>query len=764
MQSVASFLLRQRLCILLLIAAGTAYFALQVRHLTLETRFGDLIPQQHPYIKVHNQVRDIFGGATQVILMLEVRDGDIFNPVTLKKLQRVTFDLERIPGVDPHKIHSIATSRMKDFTFRSGSMDIDTLMFPDIPQTAAQMDRLRDRIYSNARYYGTFVSFDSKKALITVDFFEDGLDYVAVFDALSRIRAQVEDANHILSIAGEPMHLGYIRHYARAVQLVLLATICAILVMLYFYHRSKRATFIPFVGAALSAIWGLGFMALVGFNLDPLVLVLPFLISLMAARHCMQCLSRYNEQVTAGHDSRQAAARVLQTMLLPGMTSIVTDALGIALVAIAAIPVLTHIAIACAFWCCSTIVLSVVFAPLLLSYLPVRRRGQPSARIAAPLERLGGWVAGRGKWYVVVLTALLVVVGLNFAARLHVGDFMPGSSILWPFHRYNRDALRITMNVPLLNPLYVIVAGDEGGFATRGPTLREMERFQRYLSQHDRILFTRSIVNSLPGFLMASYENDPQWCHLPRDDRVLSMITRRLLYSGEPGTWDRFVDMGERYANIIVYCRDKMPSTVASVMAHISAYQEHTPGPPQGSYLLAGGPVGVQAAVRDVLAGAQSWNLLLALTGIFIFCTVMFRSVSAGVMLTVPLAISNVLTFALMGAYHIGLTVNTYPVASVGIGLGVDYGIYFLSRLREEQRHCQDLPQALRRTMGTNGRAIVQIATTLTAGLLLWVVSPLKFQAEMGALLAVLLLLNMLGALLLVPALACLLTPRFLRP
>jgi predicted RND superfamily exporter protein len=288
-----------------------------------------------------------------------------------------------------------------------------------------------------------------------------------------------------------------------------------------------------------------------------------------------------------------------------------------------------------------------------------------------------------------------------------------------------------------------------------------MDRFQRYLATHERVMFTYSIVNSLPGFLMSSNEDDPRWCHLPREDRVLSFICRRLLYAGEPGTWDRYVDMQDKYGNIVVYCRDKMPATVESIIKHIQNYLKDTPGPPGGKYLLAGGAVGVQAAVRDVIADSQTMNLVLALGGVFVLCTLTFRSIAAGLLCTIPLAISNVLTFALMGAYHIGLTVNTFPVSSIGIGLGVDYGIYYLGRLLEERDCGCDLKTAVANALTTNGKSIIQIATTLTIGLGLWIFSPLKFQAEMGMLLAILLLLNMLGALLLIPAMLCIFKPKF---
>ncbi len=180
-------------------------------------------------------------------------------------------------------------------------------------------------------------------------------------------------------------------------------------------------------------------------------------------------------------------------------------------------------------------------------------------------------------------------------------------------------------------------------------------------------------------------------------------------------------------------------------------------------FRLAAGVIGLQAAVNEVVASAQVWNLTFALLGLFLFCTVNFRSFTAGLILTIPLAISTLVGFAIMALTEVGLTVSTYPVSSVAIGFGVDYGIYFISRLQEEGKHAEDLNTAILRTMISNGKAIIIIATTITLGLACWMFSTLRFQAEMGAFFALLLLLNMLGALLLVPSLLALIKPKFAR-
>ena len=260
---------------------------------------------------------------------------------------------------------------------------------------------------------------------------------------------------------------------------------------------------------------------------------------------------------------------------------------------------------------------------------------------------------------------------------------------------------------------------------------------------------------------MASNEDNPDWYHMPKEDNVLSFLYRHMVYAGEPGTWDRYVEPRDMMSNIIIYCRDKMPKTIETVIAQVKDYINTHSQIKEGSYLLAGGTVGVQAGVREEIAAAQTLNLTLALLGLFIFCTINFRSFVAGLILTIPLFMSNMVTFALMAAYQIGLSVNTYPISSIGIGLGVDYGIYFVSRLLEEVENSGDLNTAIINTVRTNGKAIIIIATTLTVGLIAWLFSPLKFQAEMGALFALLLFLNMLGALLLVPSIIAIIKPKF---
>ena len=778
MKKFAEFVDRYRWGILFLGLLVTLFFAYQLVSLKVGTDFEDLLPPNNPYIKVHKEIRKKFGGTNQVLMMLQVRKGDIFNDKTLAKIKYLTERARTIPSADRDKIKSIATRRAKYVENSSGVTKYACFMFPDLPKNQEEIDLLRERIYSNARFYGPYVSLDSKKSLITVDFVEEEMDFLKIYEDLQRIRTEVEDENHILNIAGEPMHLGYVHHHNKDIFWILGGTILVILTSLFFdFKRSFKFMIIPLITAGISAVWGLGFMSILGYTLDPLILVLPFLIALMTARHSMQLILRYIEEIGQGASNREAARTLIWAMFTPGLSSIVTDAGGVALVACAAIPLLQKIAYTCLFWSIVTVVFSLIFTPIFLIVLPesknlrnhvvksyqeMRKEGFYERR----LTRIGVWIGGTGKWVIVGMTVIITAVSLVYSLNIQVGDFVPGSSILWPDHRYNKDALRISYSMPLLNPIYIMVGGGRQGKADMedGGMARTIDAFQRSIQRNPRVSFVQSVVNQIPDFWSGRQDGNPRFSFIPQEKNLAGYAFRAMYQGMRPGDMNEFVSFENDAVNVIVYCRDRMPNTLKGVMAHINGYLDKNKLKDKflEEFHLCGGSLGVQAAIRDVIAEAQIWNLALALSMVFVCVALNFNSLSAGVILTVPLFISNLIAFALMAAYQIGLTVNTFPVSSVGIGLGVDYGIYFIGRLREEKKTTQDLNQAIVNTMRSNGKSIFLIATTLCMGLLVWLFSELKFQAQMGALLAILLFLNMLGALFLVPSLIAILKPKFL--
>jgi predicted RND superfamily exporter protein len=788
MEKFAEFCIKKKNLVLGIILLITLFFGYHITRLKIKTVFDDLLPQGHEYIKVHNKFRRLFGGGNHVTIIVQVKEGDIFNKTTLGKIRYISEELYKVPAVDRFKVLSIGVTKMKKIVIDAQGFRVVPVM-KTIPETEEEMKKLRLSVYGNEMCYGPFVSFDSKKAMITADFFDEEIDYKVVFKELSRIRKETEDDNNIVAIAGEPMHYGYIRENVTRVNLILIGTVAIIVVILYFYFRSKRGVIIPIVTAGVSGVWGLGFMSLMGYNLDPLVLVLPFLISLMTARHSMQLCARFLEEYGSGKSINASSQIIISSMFIPGLTSIVTDCLGIALVAVAPIPILQKVAITCAFWSIATTVLALILTPILLAYIPEskrlaaqlaeeERKKKRETFLDRSLPRIGRWIVGKGKWVVITVSVLLTIWGFIYSERLIVGDMLPGSNLLWPFHRYNIDGFRISFAMPVLCPLYIMIEGDQEQSIDIPNLLREIYKFQGFIRNAftgtGRVMFIQSVISTFPGAQYMVKEGNPNWYFFPLLDEEVLYSFRRTIYGAEPGDIDKYLDGDERYTNIVVFCRDKTGTTIKMVIDKVKEFIEKQSFIGKGTkvtvpsgkesnirYSLAGGAIGVQAAVNEVINASQLWNLILALGGVFLCVMIQYRSMAAGLILTIPLAISNLICFALMGVYQIGLTVSTYPVSSVGVGLGVDYGIYYLSRLQEEMRDVGDLNQAIINTLKSNGKSIVMIATTLTIGLVFWLFSTLRFQAWMGALLAVLLFCNMLGALFLVPTLVAIFKPKF---
>ncbi len=812
MKRFADFIINNRLPILIVIIAITVFFLYQaITNLTVKTIFPDLLPRNHAYTKLHDEIQHKFGGANQVLIMVQVRDSedggaynDIFNTETLTIVKDITNKLYTFPAVDRNKIMSLASRSVRDIKITTQGMSLDNIMFPDVPQTQEELDELRLTVYGSPMCYPVLVSLDSKKTLIMVDFFEEQIDYRELFKYFTDLRAEFENENNIVAIAGEPMHLGYIDNYVGDVLKILGITILAMMIILYVFFRSFRGMTLPVLAAAISAVWGLGFLSLMRFNLDPLVLVFPFLIAAMAASHSVQVIKRYTEEAYRLQDVKKASKCVIEHLFVPGFAGIITDASGIIVIALTPIPILQKITLSCAFWAFATVAIAMILVPIVLSYMPIRTAREGSGLLDRMLAGTGRWLAGWGKIPVLAVSALLLVWGSTHVNDITIGSALPGSEILWPWHRYNTDAFRITFAMPLLSPLYVIVEGDKPQSVAHPEVLRDVQAFSQYMRKTEdmRVIMSLTILGQVPGRNRGVRDSDPNWYFMPNVDTQLLQLYKSVIFGSAPGQFDQYIDNDEQALNVLIYTRDKTTATIDIVFKRIHEFiREHSrfglrvqdvqregfdkfvywldgffreqqaPIPPKPKvegaeevyYRLAGGAVGVQAAINECLTLYQIWTFVLALATVLVLCTFIFGSVFAGVIITMPLILSNVLAFTFMAfnKQYLALTTATLPVASVGIGLGVDYGIYLVSRIIEEYRESGSIETAIVKALGTTGKAIVYIATTLVCGIIWWFFSKMMFQALMGLLLAIILLFNMLGALLIIPSAIALFKPRF---
>ncbi len=766
MRQFATWVVKQRALILGIVSLVTLFFGYFAGKIEMYTAFADLLPRDHPYIQVHNRFWKTFGGANVVLLSVEVREGDIFNVAVLEKIKKLTEIIERIPGANNYQIFSIARQKVKDVRATAWGIEVQPVMWPGVPRNSEQIERLRDIVFANPTIVGRLVSEDGKAALITAAFHEERLNYAALFQRIQQAIKQVEDANTRVFAAGEPILYGWIYYHLRAITWIIAFTCLSILGILILYYRNFNGVLIPIISALITFIWGTGFTALLGYNFEPLILVVPFLIAARTISHSIQFRERFFEELARCGDKERAAIESAAGLMMPGSVSIITDAIGLTVLIVAPMPILTKLAIAGSFWVLSNLVTVVILDPILCCYFPTPRRlanGDEGHWLDAPLRALANRCVHRaGRIVVMTCFAAVAIWSLYWYQFLTVGDSRPGSSLLWPDSEYNRAVRHINEKFQGTDHLYVIVEGQAESTLKAPQVLATIEAFQRYMLRSPHVGSSDSLVDLTRQINTVLHYNDPRWGLLPRSGEEVGGILMVAEHGSEPGDFDRWVNYNFQHGRVTFFLYDHKGDTLRDVIDRAKEFiQSH---PIDGAQLrLASGYAGVLAAANEAIAHSDKLTLGLMLFAQLIFCAIGFRSLVAGFLFVGVVLLSNTFGMALMAYWGVGLNVNTLPVISLGIGFGEDYGIYIVSRAIEEyQRQGRgDLTRALVDGVTTAGKAVLFTAFLISAGIALWSLSPLRFQAEMGTQLLIILSMNMLGGLFLLPALIAFLKPRF---
>src|SRR5918999_1905192 len=429
MRRIATFIVNKRAIILGFIIAATLCFTYLSLKIEMYTAFSDLLPADHPYIRVHDRFWKTFGGANVVLLSVEVSEGDIFNVPVLEKIKKLTEMIEQTPGANNYQIFSIARQKVKDVRATGWGIEVQPVMWPNVPQNPDEIEQLRDIVHANPTIVGRLVSEDSKAALITAALHEERLDYAALFRRIQQAIKEAEDANTRVLAAGEPILYGWIYHHLSSIALIVAFTCLSILVILILYYRNLNGVVIPLLSALITFIWGTGFTALMGYNFEPLILVVPFLIAARTISHSIQFRERFFEELDRTGDREKAAVESAAGLMMPGSISIVTDAIGLTVLLVAPMPILTKLAIAGSFWVLSNLVTVVILDPILCCYFPTPRRlpkGGEGHWLEAPLRRLGRLcVHPHGSILVAVCFAVIVGWSLYWYQFLTVGDSRP---------------------------------------------------------------------------------------------------------------------------------------------------------------------------------------------------------------------------------------------------------------------------------------------------------------------------------------------------
>jgi predicted RND superfamily exporter protein len=768
MEAYLHFLLRFRWPVLTTALAVTIFLGYHLSNAKIQMNFLDIIPPNHPYTQLAHKHARMFGSANVLVIAVEVKDGDIYNLDTLNKIDRLTIALLETPGVNPWQVRSISHPAVRSTQVTGAGIRVLPIFFPGPPNDEKAVARIKKAVYTNDGILDFYVSRDDKMALITAGFWESGLNLPRIQERLFQLQAQETDANHVIHMTGFPMLLCWIFSYKSWILYITALTILSIAVLLWFYFRTFQGVWIPLFSGGLSTLWALGFAGLLGFTIDLLMIVVFLLITARALSHSVQSMERYHEEYFRLGDKHAAIMHSYLGLFSPALVSIASDGLAILSLTIARIPLVQKLAVLSSFWIFTISVSVVTLHPILLSFLsPPRHDPKAGRRLSDHLytsinRALVKLTRGNARYVMAASFVVALAVGVYYSKQLKIGDVSIGKALFYTGHPYNVAYDRIIeKGFAGVSSLTIIAEGHEPGIFRKVEALNALEQFQRYMERHNAMAGgSASAVDMIRQLYQMFEEGIPKWAILPAESKDIGNMFGFFLQSAGAPTLERLVDKDLQNATITIFFRDYSHDTIMGALARAKDYIAANPVE-QIDFRLAGGLFGILAAINEEVEWSYTWNLVLVLVTVFVLSYLTYWSLAGALIVMIPSIVAQPLTETIMYWANIDMNINSLPVAAIGIGIGIDYGYYVLSRITEEYPRFADVDQAIEEALMTTGRAILFTGTTLTASVIFWLFFPMRFQAEMALLLTLILFLHIVGALLFIPAMVSLFKPRF---
>ncbi len=774
---IAHWVMQHRRAVGLVFIGLTVFFACGLRNVQLRTIFSDLLPKNHPFVLTYKDHPN-FGNPLTMSIMVKRKDGDIYNAETLDKVWQLTRDIDLTPGVDHDQILSIATEKARYAEATPEGIDMRPLMGDQVPKSAAEIEDFRARVDKSPNARTFLISPDGSATLVNATFIESRLDFGKAFEYVQALVEKARDAHHDVYLAGQPALTGWVYRHEFQMLSIFGVTLAALVISLIIYMRNIAGVVTPIMASVVSAIWGIGFVGWLKQPIEPLIMVVPLLLIARSFSHCVQFAERYYEVYSHVGDRVKAAEITMSVMMAPGALGIMTDAVSIFLIAIAPIPAMERFALFCGFWSLMLIPTNVILAPLLLTILPAPRNiariiGRDNKRgvheyIKLALRSLGHLTFGPRARITAAVLGVLSVVALGIAVQVKVGNPVEGSSLLWEDSEFNRAVAQINRHFPGVNTLEIVLEAknqkNPDRVAKQAETVFTMLKLQDLLERgKNPPRATLSFADYLPEANRLFSGGNPKWAPLDASNDAVGAAASAVMLGSSPKAFSHVTDFEQENTTVSLWYKDNKQGTVdAALAAARDAVSQVGTDHPAFRVRLATGTIALQQAMNDVVDGYQ-WIILGMLNVvILLLCSYAYKSFVAGLILLVPVNLSNIILGACMYMIGLGLDINSLLVAAIGVGVGIDYGIYLMSRICEEYHVHKDWGLTLMAALTTTGKAIMFTATIMLIGILPWYfLSALKFLADMGLLLVLTMVINMIIALIVVPLLIWLVKPRF---
>ena len=754
---------RHRLIVVVLFSLLTAVLGYKATHIQLDASFNKNIPLQHEYMQLYLKHEKQFGGANSILLSVCDESGDIFNADFFAQLKAVHDQLYFIPGVNRPLVNSIFSPSARFVEVVEDGFAGGPIIPANFSPTEQGLATVKQNI-EKANVVGRMIASDYSCAMVSAQLMEidpqtqQKLDTLAFAEKLEdEIRKPLSTESVSIHIIGFAKMAGDIADGAKGVVLFFALAIAFTFIMVWLFCKSFKLTLLPIACSFIAVVWQLGLLSALGFGLDPMSILVPFLVFAIGVSHGVQMINAIGKKVAEGVSSKVAAQASFKALLIPGGIALLSDTIGFLTLLAIDIGIIRELAITASLGVAVIIFTNLVLLPILASYFnssKIKRvdDGNSQSNKAFTMVRECLVKATDKKWARVILfvSAILFAFGYWQSQSMRIGDLHAGAPALHQDAQYNQDTFLISDRYAISSDILKVIVEAYPAACTEYVTMERISRFQWRVQNLAGVQSAVSLSSVAQAVNTGYNEGNLKWQTLPRNSASLVQATSRVETSTGLLNGDCSV------MPVIIFMQDHKAETIDHVISNIKLFAQEE-GTDKVAFKLASGPIGVMAATNESVAAAQLPMMIYVYGAVIILCLVSFRSVKATIAVVLPLYIVSTLAQALMVKLEIGLTVSTLPVIALGVGIGVDYGIYILSSMMGQLKQGVPLTAAYRNALAERGSAVLFTGITLAIGVSTWIFSALKFQVDMGILLTFMFLVNMLGAVLLLPAIGTLL-------
>ncbi|HEV3285729.1 MAG TPA: MMPL family transporter [Steroidobacteraceae bacterium] len=752
-----------RTLILALFTLGTLLFAvIALRGLRIDTSFNKTLPLRHEYMRTYLDPKVVdFRGANRVLIALIARDGNMFTPEFFAALRKATDEVMVMDGIDRTRVQSLFTPNVRYIEVVEDGIEAGNVVAADFTPTPQNLARVRDNI-RKAGILGRLVANDFSGALVSAIVLDQDaqgkpVDPIQIAHQLeARVQQVIEHppggAGIDVRMIGFAKVMGDIADGAASVVMFAVITLVLTLLAVRIYCQSWRVAFVPVLCSLLAVLWQLGALVLLRYGIDPIGLLVPFLIFAIGVSHGVQKITAVSDAALAGLGSMEAARRTFRQLLAPAVIALLADLVGFVTILLIPVPVIREMAITASIGVAIVILTDLLLLPVLVSYVHFdagyrERVERRQAQLATLWRQLAG-VTRRGPALVIIgVCVVLAACGGWLGRKTPIGDTQAGVPELRADSRYNRDNDVITSKFSIGVDVLTAIVESREPLCVSHDLMTGIDRFGWYLRNVPGVQDVITLPFIAKVAIAGWNEGSLKWRSIPREQTQLTQSTRYIETS--TGLLNENCDV----VPVLMFLADHRAATIERVVAAVKAWR--AANPLAGAEVrLAAGNVGVMAATNETVEAKQMLILAGVFGAVILMCFMTFRSLVGTLLVVVPLALVSVLVYAVMYLVGIGLKVSTLPMVALGAGIGVDYGIYLFSRMQEFLHQGLSVRESYERTLRVTGASIIFTGITLAIGVATWVFSPLKFQADIGIMLTFMFLVNMLAAIILMPALA----------